>query len=144
MLAPSCLDSSLIIYYPSLARMRLWLSKSSEVPLREQLVTQIILGVASNDLKPEERFPSTRDLARRYKIHSNTDLVAAGLDSDVLSFHDARERRWRNGLRSAAFVITDSLMASCLPTGCTARVFHIISEASVAELRNYVELFFRR
>jgi DNA-binding transcriptional regulator YhcF (GntR family) len=321
MLAPFCLDSSLIINYPSPARMRLWLSKNSEVPLREQLVTQIILGVASNDLKPEERLPSTRDLARRYKIHSNTVsaayreldlrgwvefrkgsgvyvrarhaeqelegeleldqlisiffktareeghslseiqsglrrwsarqppdhflliepdaelrrilvaeieaaagarvvgvgideyattgvttgavpvamygqaeqvrtklrpgadliairsqsvpeslsgqtlppgdaliavvscwpellrrsraiLVAAGLDPDALSFHDARERRWKNGLRSAAFVITDSLMASRLPPGCTARIFRIISDSSIEELRYYVEQFF--
>jgi GntR family transcriptional regulator len=56
--------------------MRLWLSKNSEVPLREQLVTQIILGVTSKDLKPNERLPSTRDLARRYNIHSNTVSAA--------------------------------------------------------------------
>ena len=56
--------------------MRLWLSKSSEVPLREQLVTQIILGVVSNDLKANERLPSTRELARRYKIHANTVSAA--------------------------------------------------------------------
>src|SRR5205085_6440235 len=50
--------------------MRLWISKSSEVPIREQLVTQIVLGVVSNDLKVAERLPSTRELARRYKIHA--------------------------------------------------------------------------
>jgi GntR family transcriptional regulator len=44
--------------------MRLWISKNSEVPIREQLVTQIILGIVSNDLKEAERLPSTRDLAR--------------------------------------------------------------------------------
>jgi DNA-binding transcriptional regulator YhcF (GntR family) len=64
--------------------MRLWLSKSSDVPLREQLVTQIMLGIVSNDLKPGQKLPSTRELARRYKIHSNTvsaaysDLVKRG------------------------------------------------------------------
>jgi GntR family transcriptional regulator len=52
--------------------MRLWISKSSEVPIREQLVTQIVLGIVSNDLKIAERLPSTRDLARRYDIHANT------------------------------------------------------------------------
>jgi DNA-binding transcriptional regulator YhcF (GntR family) len=52
--------------------MRLWISKSSEVPIREQLVTQIVLGIVSNDLKVAERLPSTRDLARRYDIHANT------------------------------------------------------------------------
>ena len=56
--------------------MRLWLSKNSEIPIREQLITQITLGIVSNDLKPRERLPSTRDLARRYSIHANTVSAA--------------------------------------------------------------------
>ncbi len=56
--------------------MRLWLSKNSEVPLREQLVRQIMLGVVSDDLKPGQRLPSTRELARRFRIHSNTVSAA--------------------------------------------------------------------
>lgn len=56
--------------------MRLWLSKNNEVPLREQLVTQIILGIVSNDLKARQRLPSTRELARRHRIHSNTVSAA--------------------------------------------------------------------
>ena len=46
--------------------------KSSEVPIRVQLEAQIILGILSNDLKAGQRLPSTRELARRHKIHSNT------------------------------------------------------------------------
>src|SRR5262244_2785515 len=56
--------------------MRLWISKSSEVPIREQLVTQIVLGIVSNDLKAKQRLPSTRDLARRYNVHANTVSAA--------------------------------------------------------------------
>jgi GntR family transcriptional regulator len=56
--------------------MRLWLSKSSEVPLREQLSTQVMLGVVSGDLRPGERLPSTRELARRYRLHPNTVSAA--------------------------------------------------------------------
>ncbi len=301
--------------------MRLWLSKSSEVPLREQLVTQIILGVVSNDLKANERLPSTRELARRYKIHANTVsaafreltrlgwvefrkgsgvyvkpraaeqsfdgslqldqliskffksarqqqfslaairiglrrwltlqppdhflliepdselrliliteiekatgervavigfdeftpevlagavpvvmyshadqaraclpvgvdfvalrsqsvpasmqgekspaadaligvvsrwpeflrrartiLIAAGLHADALSVRDARAPGWQKGLRSTALVITDSRMASQMPDGCAVRVVPLISEASIAELREYVGLFFK-
>ena len=64
--------------------MRLWLSKSSEVPLREQLTTQVLLGIFSNDLKPGQKLPSTRELALRFHIHPNTvsaayrDLVRRG------------------------------------------------------------------
>lgn len=56
--------------------MRLWLSKNSEVPLREQLTTQIILGIVSDDLKAGQRLPSTRELARRFHVHSNTVSAA--------------------------------------------------------------------
>lgn len=297
--------------------MRIWISKNSEVPIREQLVTQIVLGIVSNDLKIAERLPSTRELARRYDIHANTVsaayrelarrgwvefrkgsgvyvlarndealenglaldqvisrffrnlreegyslaeihsgiqrslstqrpdhflllepdpelrailvaevsaatkarvqgvgpdeienttggvplvlyghmgeyadrfkpetdvlvlhsasivesfrgetkpsretlvaivsrwpeflrwartlLVAAGLDADALSFRDARERNWEKGLRSAAFVITDSLMAPRIPAGCPVKVFRVLAESSLKEIREYAERFF--
>jgi DNA-binding transcriptional regulator YhcF (GntR family) len=298
--------------------MRLWISKHSEVPIREQLVTQIVLGIVSNDLKIGARLPSTRDLARRYDIHANTVssayrelarrrwvefrkgsgvyvrerddeplddglaldqligrffrnlreegyslseiqasvqrslsmqrpdhflllepdpelrqilvaeivratnvkvqgvgpeevdgamagaaplvlyghmgefvdrmksgtepivlhsasivesmrgqtrpprdalvavvsrwpeflrwartmLVAAGLDADALSFRDARERNWEKGLRSAAFVITDSLMAPRIPAGCEVKVYRVLAESSIKEIRDYTERFF--
>ncbi|HKY45146.1 MAG TPA: GntR family transcriptional regulator [Pyrinomonadaceae bacterium] len=297
--------------------MRLWISKNSEVPIREQLVTQIVLGIVSNDLKIAERLPSTRELARRYDIHANTVssayrelarrgwvefrkgsgvyvrartdepiedglaldqlitrffrnlreegyslaeiqggvqrslsmqrpdhflllepdpelreiliaeisaatkakvmgvgpdgidstaggvplvlyghmeefadrikpetdvlvlhsasivesfkgetkpsrealvaivsrwpeflrwartlLVAAGLDADALTFRDARERNWEKGLRSAAFVITDSLMAPRIPSQCQVKVFRVLAESSLKEIREYAERFF--
>jgi DNA-binding transcriptional regulator YhcF (GntR family) len=297
--------------------MRIWISKHSEVPIREQLVTQIVLGIVSNDLKVAERLPSTRELARRYDIHANTVsaayrelarrgwvefrkgsgvyvraktgaplenelaldhliarffrnlredghslaeiqagverslslqrpdhflllepdaelreiliaeiatatkvkvkgvgpseldgttgaaplvlyghlgafadrikpeadllvlhsasivesmrgetkpsrealvaivsrwpeflrwartlLVAAGLDADALSFRDARERNWEKGLRSATFVITDSLMAPRIPAGCRIKVFRVLAESSLKEIAAYAERFF--
>src|SRR5262245_43360994 len=52
--------------------MKLWISKNSEVPVGEQLTTQIMLAVNSGELKPNEKLPSTRELARRFALHSNT------------------------------------------------------------------------
>lgn len=302
--------------------MRLWLSKNSEVPLREQLVRQIMLGIVSDDLKAGQRLPSTRELARRFRIHSNTVsaayrelaqrgwlefrkgsgvyvrplsqdaaqtlssrleldqlisaflmlargqgfslgeiqarikhwlelqppdhflvvepdeglreillaeieeatgfrvrgaseeecadesllagaavvvfysnaeqvqqqlpagttplvlrarsipeslagqtippadaliavvsrwprflewsrvvLIAAGLDPVSLSFRDAREEGWERGLRSSTFVITDAVTARLLPRGCDARVFRIVADSSLGELRAFVERF---
>ncbi len=77
--------------------MRLWLSKSSEVPLREQLASQIILGITSADLKPGQRLPSARELARRFRIHANTVIT---------TYRDLAERGWielRQG--SGAYVL---------------------------------------
>jgi GntR family transcriptional regulator len=306
-----------------LAQMRFWLAKSSEVPLREQLEAQVILGIVSNDLKAGQRLPSTRELARRYKIHSNTVsaayrrlsqngwvefrkgsgvyvrkssieqpldskieldhlvsvflrvarekgfslaeiqtglrhwlslqppdhflviepdpelrrilvvevekgtglrtvgagleqcasadlltgaapvcllrqaekvrgilpremeslvlhsrsvseslagqvappsdtmiaivsrwteflrwsrtiLVAAGLDAAAISFRDAREKGWQRGLRAMGFVITDSVAANELPNGCDSRVFTIVSDSSMNELREFADRFIQR
>ncbi|MEW5979715.1 MAG: GntR family transcriptional regulator [Acidobacteriota bacterium] len=56
--------------------MRLWLSKHCDVPIREQLTTQIILAVSSGELPALQRLPSTRELARRFRVHSNTISAA--------------------------------------------------------------------
>lgn len=56
--------------------MRLWFSPASEVPIYRQLVTQVVLAILSGDLKPGDRLPSTRELARRFSIHPNT--ISAG------------------------------------------------------------------
>ncbi|HWE85462.1 MAG TPA: GntR family transcriptional regulator [Terracidiphilus sp.] len=64
--------------------MRLWLNRTGEVSLREQLTTQVRLGILCRELKAGERLPSTRELARRFGIHANTasaaykELEAAG------------------------------------------------------------------
>jgi len=56
--------------------VRLWFSAASEVPIYRQLATQVQLAILSGDLRPGERLPSTRELARRFSIHPNT--VSAG------------------------------------------------------------------
>ena len=56
--------------------MHSWLSRNSDVPLREQLTAQIKLAILSHDLKPGQKLPSTRELARRFHIHSNTVSAA--------------------------------------------------------------------
>lgn len=79
--------------------MRLWLSKNSEVPIREQLVTQIILGITSGDLAPGARLPSTRELARRFRVHANTVSSA---------YRELTERGWIE-LRSGSGVYVRTL-----------------------------------
>jgi DNA-binding transcriptional regulator YhcF (GntR family) len=56
--------------------MRLWFSRGSEISIRDQLATQIMLSILSGELVPGQRLPSTRELARRFHLHANT--VSAG------------------------------------------------------------------
>lgn len=56
--------------------MQFWFARGSEVSIREQLVTQVVLGILSDDLASGQRLPSTRELARRFHLHPNT--ISAG------------------------------------------------------------------
>ena len=56
--------------------MRLWLNRTGELTLREQLITQVVLAILCKELVPGQRLPSTRDLARRFNIHANTASAA--------------------------------------------------------------------
>lgn len=52
--------------------MQFWFVRSGEVSIREQIVTQVTLGILSDELMPGDRLPSTRILARRFHLHANT------------------------------------------------------------------------
>jgi len=64
--------------------MQVALDKNSNVSVRQQLITQIELLIATQELKPDEFLPSVTQLGRLLKIHRNTvaqvynDLVRAG------------------------------------------------------------------
>ena len=82
--------------------MRFWITKNGEVPLREQLVRQVVLAILSEDLPAGHKLPSIRALARRYKIHSNTVSAA---------YHDLLQRGWLE-LRRGSGLYVRSLQQS--------------------------------
>jgi DNA-binding transcriptional regulator YhcF (GntR family) len=85
--------------------MQLWFAHESGVTLREQLVTQIILGILSDDLPPGQRLPSTRDLARRFHLHPNT--VSAG-------YRQLERERWVEFRRGSGVYVRDAKPESAL------------------------------
>jgi len=78
--------------------MKLWLSKSSEVPIQEQLTAQLILGIVSADLSPGERLPSTSELARRFRIHANTVRAA---------YRELAQRGWLDWRQGSGFYVRE-------------------------------------
>ena len=65
--------------------MRFWITKNSELPIREQLVRQVVLGILSDELRPGQKLPSVRAIARRHQIHANTVSAA---------YHDLLQQGW--------------------------------------------------
>jgi GntR family transcriptional regulator len=65
--------------------MRFWITRNSELPIREQLVHQVVFGILSEELPAGYKLPSVRALARRHRIHANTVSAA---------WHELLERGW--------------------------------------------------
>src|SRR5271154_797592 len=65
--------------------MRFWITKNSELPIREQLVRQVVMGILSEELAAGHKLPSVRALARRHNIHANTVSAA---------YHDLLQQGW--------------------------------------------------
>ncbi|MFY9225869.1 MAG: GntR family transcriptional regulator [Blastocatellia bacterium] len=80
--------------------MHLWIVKDSEVSIHEQLATQIMLAIVSNDLKINQKLPSTRELARRLSIHHNTVTTI---------YHDLAERGWLEIRQGSGFYVRERL-----------------------------------
>ncbi len=99
--------------------MRFWITKNSELPVREQIVRQVMLGILSDDLPEGQKLPSVRALARRHRIHANTVSAA---------YRDLMARGWLESRRGSGLYVRpiraaavgdaalDSLLKSLLGT----------------------------
>jgi len=79
--------------------MQLWFAHDAGVTMREQLVTQIVLGILCGDLAPGERLPSTREIARRFRLHPNT--ASAG-------YRQLERDRWVEFRRGSGVYVRES------------------------------------
>jgi hypothetical protein len=76
------------------------------------------------------RSPEIRDGARAM-------LIAAGVDPLSLCEIDAAGDGWRDRIGPHAFVITDIVVARELPGGCEAKVFRVIADSAIDELKQF-------
>jgi GntR family transcriptional regulator len=58
--------------------MRLRLRPDSDVPIYEQIVSQVVFAVAAGDVPAGELIPSVRDLAQQLLVNPNTVARAFG------------------------------------------------------------------
>lgn len=62
-------------------------------------------------------------------------LIAVGIEEAALNLRLTNEAGWQRGLRESAFVIADMLTAKQLPPELDTRVFRLIADSSLDELR---------
>jgi hypothetical protein len=62
-------------------------------------------------------------------------LIAAGMPPDSLFEVDAARATWRESIQAATLVVTDARLAPEVPAGTPRRVFHVVADSSIDELR---------
>ena len=77
--------------------MKIVLSKASDVPVTRQLADQIIFLITTDELRPGDRLPSVRTLARQLNIHHNTVSGA---------YRELVERKWLARRRGSRLEVT--------------------------------------
>jgi DNA-binding transcriptional regulator YhcF (GntR family) len=68
---------------------------------------------------------------------SRAMLVAVGLDPECLCQVDTASPGWQDRLSLSALVVTDVVTARDLPAGSQAKVFRVIADSSMAELKQF-------
>ena len=74
------------------------------------------------------------------RLWARAMLISVGLDPDSLSEIDASSDGWRDRLVRNAFVVADVIAAGELPAACQPRVFRVIADSSLAELKQFCGL----
>jgi len=64
-------------------------------------------------------------------------LIAVGVDPVCLCEIDATQTGWQDRIGPKAFVVTDIVAARKLPPGCQTRIFRVVSDSSIAELKQF-------
>ncbi len=95
--------------------MRFWLLHSGEVPLQDQIVAQVELGILSGELAPGERLPSVRELARRFHLHSNTVSLA---------YRRLEKKLWLESRRGSGMYVRQTVPGR--PAGAPAAPGHFL------------------
>jgi DNA-binding transcriptional regulator YhcF (GntR family) len=100
--------------------MRFWITKNSELPIREQLVRQVLLGIMSQELAAGHKLPSVRALARQYHIHSNTVSAA---------YHDLLQRGYLELRRGSGLYVRPLQPADAEHAGLDQMVAELLQSA---------------
>jgi GntR family transcriptional regulator len=122
--------------------MQLWFARGSDISIREQLVTQVVLGILGDDLAAGQRLPSTRELARRFHVHPNT-VSAAYRQLDRERWVEFRRgsgvyvRAHRPEVRLSSTLALDRMIAGVFRS---ARELGVPFAALRSRLRQWIEL----
>jgi len=80
----------------ALAKMELRINKECDVPVRDQVVEQVVYLILTAQIKPGQPMPSVRELGRKLQIHHNTVSEA---------YQELVRRKWLEGRRGTRLTV---------------------------------------
>lgn len=86
-------------------------------------------------MPPAGTLVSVVSQSREIREGARLMLIAVGLAPDALCEIDPAEPGWLQRIVSNSIVVADVVTAKQLPPACPARVFRVIADASLDELR---------
>lgn len=66
-------------------------------------------------------------------------LVAARVAPETLILRSTNQADWKNGLQTASMIICDSASAKDFPNDKRVKIFRLIADSSLEEIKNYIE-----
>ena len=88
-------------------------------------------------MPPRDTVVSIVSRSAEIRLWSRAMLISVGLHPDSLSEVDASRPNWRDRLAQGAVIVADIVAARDLPAGFQARVFRVVADSSIAELKQY-------
>ena len=73
--------------------------------------------------------------AAEVRYSARAVLISVGIDPVSLCEIDTALGGWQDRISRGAFVVADVVAAQKIPEGCSARVFRVVADSSIAELK---------
>ena len=126
-------DSSLLAALPS--RVLVLHRKYPSVECHVLRLASVASILAGEPAPPARTLIAVLSLSEEIRRGARAMLIAAGMPPDSLFEVDATRADWRESVRAATLVVSDAKIAPEVPAGIPRRVFHVVAEASIDELR---------
>jgi hypothetical protein len=130
---------TLVVALPTrAAKIRRQLPRS--VPCISLRLRSLRVSLEGQPMPPRDTVLSIVSRSAEIRLWSRAMLIAVGLHPDSLSEVNASSPGWQDRLGHGTLAVADMVTARELPAGCQARVFRVIADSSIAELRQFCGL----
>jgi hypothetical protein len=105
------------------------------IPFMALRIRSVRGSLAENTRPSPNAIVSIVSASQDFRHWARAVLIAVGLDPECLCDVDTTVPDWRERANAGELVITDVVAARQLPVGCQAKVFRVIADSCLAEMK---------